>query len=206
MASDQKNAALLRTLAASDTKHGAVLRQLEASDDKSRALLKRLQRRQGLTDNTCHVILHIVDPRFLREMESHDVASLVCQAISGGGRRCRSSSRCPPGSTLQARPLCSRWGGAGRPWVDRAWFRCLKLKYDELLSNVAFNLRRYIEVDSSDTILDVKAGRSLRTSTRSEIRARLFAHSVPVYPYTLATSSFLAGGELRTSTRTLIGK
>jgi hypothetical protein len=29
----------------------------------------------GLTDNACHVIIHIVDPRFSSSMESHDAAS-----------------------------------------------------------------------------------------------------------------------------------
>ena len=42
----------------------------------------------------------------------------------------------------------ARYGGAGRPRVDRAWFQCLKLQYDESLSSFAFNsnLRRYSEV------------------------------------------------------------
>ena len=34
-----------------------------------------------MTDNACHVILHSVDPRFLSEMESHDVASFIWQAL-----------------------------------------------------------------------------------------------------------------------------
>ena len=28
----------------------------------------------------CHVILHILDPRFLSKMESHEVASIICLA------------------------------------------------------------------------------------------------------------------------------
>jgi len=35
----------------------------------------------GLTDTAGHVILHIVDPRFLRHMKSHDVASMLCRAL-----------------------------------------------------------------------------------------------------------------------------
>jgi hypothetical protein len=35
----------------------------------------------GLTENACQVILHTVDTRFLRDMESHDVASIIRQAL-----------------------------------------------------------------------------------------------------------------------------
>jgi hypothetical protein len=36
--------------------------------------------RRALCD-ACHVIIHIVDPRFLSQMESHDVVSIICQAL-----------------------------------------------------------------------------------------------------------------------------
>ena len=45
--------------------------------------------RYGLTDNACHVILYIVDPRFLSQMESHDVVSIICQALARGHPRAR---------------------------------------------------------------------------------------------------------------------
>jgi len=35
-------------------------------------------------DNACHVNLHILDPHFLSETASHDVASIICQALPGG--------------------------------------------------------------------------------------------------------------------------
>jgi hypothetical protein len=57
-----------------------------------RAGTRNCCRRQGLTDNACYVILHIVEPRFLSQMDSHDVASNVFQALVGGarvGRRAR---------------------------------------------------------------------------------------------------------------------
>jgi len=38
----------------------------------------------GLTDHACHVILHILDPRTLSEMEPHHVASIICQALTDG--------------------------------------------------------------------------------------------------------------------------
>ena len=34
--------------------------------------------------DACHVILRIVDPRFLISMESHDVASITCQTLEAG--------------------------------------------------------------------------------------------------------------------------
>jgi hypothetical protein len=36
----------------------------------------------GLADNACRVILHILDPQFLIELASHDVTSIICQALS----------------------------------------------------------------------------------------------------------------------------
>jgi hypothetical protein len=34
---------------------------------------------QSSTDNACHVILNIVDHRFLSQMEQHDVSRIICQ-------------------------------------------------------------------------------------------------------------------------------
>jgi hypothetical protein len=41
-------------------------------------------RRSGLTDNACHVIIHILDPRSLRKMASYDVASIIREALLDG--------------------------------------------------------------------------------------------------------------------------
>jgi hypothetical protein len=43
----------------------------------------------GLTENACHVIIHIVDPLVMSQMESDDVASIICQALPGTRRRLR---------------------------------------------------------------------------------------------------------------------
>jgi hypothetical protein len=42
------------------------------------------QETRGLTDNASHVILHMLDPRFLTQTESHEVASIVCEAQPAG--------------------------------------------------------------------------------------------------------------------------
>ena len=43
-------------------------------------------RGSGLTAHACHVILRIVDPRFLSQMESLDAVSIICQALLVGKR------------------------------------------------------------------------------------------------------------------------
>ena len=35
------------------------------------------RQRLGPDRSACHVIIHIVDPRFLSQIESHDVASII---------------------------------------------------------------------------------------------------------------------------------
>jgi len=37
-----------------------------------------------LTDNACYVLPHILDPRWLSDLESHDVAIMICQSLGGG--------------------------------------------------------------------------------------------------------------------------
>jgi hypothetical protein len=37
--------------------------------------------RLGLTYIACHDNVHAVDPRFMSQMKSHDVASIICQAL-----------------------------------------------------------------------------------------------------------------------------
>jgi len=47
---------------------------------------------QGLANDACHVIRHIVNPRFFScreshdvvERDSHDVASIICEALARG--------------------------------------------------------------------------------------------------------------------------
>jgi len=63
--------------------------------------------------HACHVILHIVDPRFLREMESHDVACIICQALQCGGfvdgaQLCVSSIGAGAHAQINTRPSSSR--------------------------------------------------------------------------------------------------
>jgi len=47
----------------------------------------RCRPRRGLSDDACHVILHMLDPRFPRQLASYDAARVVCLALGRGVTR-----------------------------------------------------------------------------------------------------------------------
>jgi hypothetical protein len=96
-----------------------------AAAEGEHQLMRELERAwSGLTDNARYVILHFVDPRYLCKMKSHDVASIICEAVARGrrwrsrrpGRGRRRGWRSPPRrrwvSWTAARE--ARWARMGR--------------------------------------------------------------------------------------------
>jgi len=82
------------------------------------------------------------NPCFSSQMASYDVASTVHESRGGGGQGAAAVPHGRHGAVLRIKSKVRE------SRVHRAWFQCLKLQRDELISNFASNikLRRYAAV------------------------------------------------------------